>query len=147
MGRGAGVLKQLQINMITFPSPFLLSPPPSPSPLSLLTVGARNHTSLSKDSLPSCRDTNWSSGRCGHHWKTPQSQTKTCYNWLGWETCQRIASCEVRGVFSSDTERLEKCVWRGHPGCSRAPRARQETKVHALVSTRATILSRSTTAG
>lgn len=66
--------------------------------LCLLSVGSRDHPSLSKDALPASRDSDWPAGRPLHHREAGQKQAEAHNPRDGREAGQRPEGCEIRGV-------------------------------------------------
>lgn len=69
----------------------------------LLTVGAWDYPSLSKDPIPVGWNSDWLARRSFNHWKACQEQAETYFSWDSRETCQGFKSSEICGMFSFNT--------------------------------------------
>ena len=98
-----------------------------------LPVGTRDNTPLPKDTIPISWDTDRLARWCWHNWKALQSEAKADYRRSSRKVGTRAEGSEVCWVFCANTERVEKCLWRGNSCSLGTTRACQEEEMHNLV--------------
>lgn len=126
------------------------------SDLTLLSVGSRNHTSLSENAVLACRHADRFARWKRNVGEVGKEQTETDHVRAGRKVGKRIEGCQICWMFGIDTgekrhdclcfveltdfiiilniaERLEECFWRSDSCCPWATRARQEEAMQDLV--------------